>query len=138
MVVYCSFTILRQWVFGIYLGKLLAYYLISIKRVATMMWRSIFKEGCLFCLIVLFCFDGMSQIVALRTCAWCHWKALNVSLHRLGLRMFGAMVWRLLNVKPFFHSKLNKVKTKNNIGIWGRSCYCQKAFTKLDLIDFNS
>jgi len=41
-----------------------------------------------------------------------------VGVHQLGLRLFGATMWKLLINEPFFQWKLNKIKTKNCIGIW--------------------
>jgi hypothetical protein len=38
-----------------------------------------------------------------------------------GLRLFGAMVWRLLIIESFFKLILNKIETENYIGIWGHS-----------------
>jgi len=49
-------------------------------------------------------------------------------------RMFGATVWNLLIIEPFFHWIFWKTKIENYIRIWGHSWYCWKAFTKFDLI----
>jgi hypothetical protein len=40
-------------------------------------------------------------------------------VHRLGLRLFGATMWKLLIIEPFSEQKLNKIETKNYIGILG-------------------
>jgi hypothetical protein len=46
---------------------------------------------------------------------WVHW---------LRLRLFGAMLWKLLIIEPFSPWKINKIETENYIGIWGHSwCY---------------
>jgi hypothetical protein len=45
-------------------------------------------------------------------------------------------MWNLLIIEPFFQRGLNKIKSKNYIGIWGR-CFW-KAFDELDLIEFIS
>jgi len=59
-----------------------------------------------------------------------------VGVHRLGLRLFGAMVWKLLIIDSFPQSKLNKIKTENFTEICGRSWCFWKAFDKLDLVEF--
>jgi hypothetical protein len=57
-----------------------------------------------------------------------------VEVHRVGLRLFGATVWKLLIIEPFSQWKLNKIE--NCIGIWECSWYCWKALGKSDLIKF--
>ncbi len=42
-----------------------------------------------------------------------------VPLHRLGLRLFGATMWKLLIIEPFFQWEQNKIETENFIRIWG-------------------
>ncbi len=54
------------------------------------------------------------------------------------LRLFGATMWKLLIIEPFFQWKLNKIKTENCIEFWGCSCYCWKAPKESDLIKFIS
>ncbi len=49
-------------------------------------------------------------------------------------RMFGAIVWNLLIIEPFFHWIYWKTKIENYIKIWGHYWYCWKTFTKFDLI----
>ncbi len=61
-----------------------------------------------------------------------------VSLHRLGLRLFGATMWKLLIIEQFFQWELNKIETENCIRIWGHSWCCWKAFNERDLIEFIS
>jgi hypothetical protein len=61
-----------------------------------------------------------------------------VGVHRLGLRLFGVTVWKLLIIEPFSQWKLSKIKTENCIGIWGRSWCCWKALGKSNLIEFIS
>jgi hypothetical protein len=48
------------------------------------------------------------------------------------------MVWKLLIIESFFQSKLNKIKIKNYIKIWGRFSCCLKALCKSYLIIFIS
>jgi hypothetical protein len=40
----------------------------------------------------------------------------NLRVCRLGLRLFGAMVWKLLIIEPFSQGKLNKIEIENCIG----------------------
>ncbi len=61
-----------------------------------------------------------------------------VGVHQLGLRPFGAMVWKLLIIEPFSQWKLNEIKTESCIGIWGCFLCCWKAFSKADLTEFIS
>ncbi len=42
-----------------------------------------------------------------------------VRVQQLGLRLFGAMMWKLLIIEPFCEWKLNKIKTESSIDIWG-------------------
>jgi hypothetical protein len=58
-------------------------------------------------------------------------------VHRLGLRLFGAMVWRLLIIEPFFNENLQKSKKQKQIGIWGHSC-CWKYLGESNLLEFIS
>ncbi len=39
-----------------------------------------------------------------------------IGVEHLGLRLFGAMVWKPLTTEPFFEWKLNKIKIQNYIG----------------------
>jgi hypothetical protein len=59
-------------------------------------------------------------------------------VHQLGLRVFGATMWKLLIIEPFSQQKLNKIETENCIGISGCSWCCWKALGELDLIEFVS
>ncbi len=61
-----------------------------------------------------------------------------IGLHRLGLRLFGTTVWKLLIIELFSQWKLNKIETKIFIIIWKHYWCSWKAFGKLDLIDFIS
>jgi hypothetical protein len=71
-------------------------------------------------------------LVFLKSSGW-------AGVYRLGLRLFGAMVWKLLIIEPFSQWKLNKIATENCIGIWGHSkSYYWKALTESDLIEFIS
>jgi hypothetical protein len=51
---------------------------------------------------------------------------------------FGAIVWKLLIIEPFFQWKFNKIKSENSIGIWGCSGCCWKALGESDLVEFIS
>jgi hypothetical protein len=80
------------------------------------------KQGNLFCFV---CHTEILQtmvlhgvlLVSLESSWW-------VRVHWLRLRLFGATVWKLLIREPFSQWKLNKIKTENDIGIWGCSRYC--------------
>jgi hypothetical protein len=94
------------------------------------------KEGSLFCFV---CHAEISQttvlhatlLVSLESSQW-------VGVHWLGLRLFGAMVWKLLIIELFSQWKLNKMKTENWIGIWGSSWCRWKVLGQSDLIEFIS
>jgi hypothetical protein len=44
-------------------------------------------------------------------CSWHLWKGLNEKVCiRLGLRLFGPMVWKLLIIDPTSQRKLNKIE----------------------------
>jgi len=49
-------------------------------------------------------------------------------------RMFGAIVWNLLIIEPFFLWIKKKTKIENYIGIWVHSWDYWKALTKFDLV----
>jgi hypothetical protein len=59
-------------------------------------------------------------------------------VHRLGLSLFGATMWNLLIIEPFFGRKLNKIETKNYIEVWGHYWGCWKTFNESNLIKFIS
>jgi hypothetical protein len=61
-----------------------------------------------------------------------------VPLHQLGLRLFGATMWKLLIIEPFFQWELNKIETEDCIRIWGHPWCCWKAFNEWDLTEFIS
>jgi hypothetical protein len=76
------------------------------------------KQGSLFLFhfVVLRClrswgFTLHSLLVSLKSPRW-------VGVHRLGLRLFGAMVWKLLIVESFSQWILNKIETQNYLEIW--------------------
>jgi hypothetical protein len=46
-------------------------------------------------------------------------RAWWVEAHRLGMRLFGATMWKLLIIELSSQWKLNKIKTENCIGTWG-------------------
>jgi hypothetical protein len=61
-------------------------------------------------------------------------KLLMSWVHQLGLRLFGATVWKLLIIKQLFQWKLIKIKIEKSIEIWGGSwCY----WKALNNSDFN-
>jgi len=45
-------------------------------------------------------------------------KLLMSRCTNFGLRLVGAMVWKLLMIESFFQSKWNKIEIEKNIGIW--------------------
>jgi hypothetical protein len=59
-------------------------------------------------------------------------------VHQLGLKFLGVTMWKLLIIKPFYQWTLNKIRTKNYIGIWKLSWCCWKALGELDSIEFIS
>ncbi len=71
------------------------------------------KQGSLFCFV---CWDLPTRVfhaallVSLESSWW-------VGVHQLGLRLFGAMVWKLLIIEPFFQWKLKIIKNENSIVI---------------------
>jgi hypothetical protein len=92
---------------------------------------------------VLFCFCCLEIS---QTCMVLHVALLVLSLessqkvrvHWLSLRVFGATVWKLLIIAPFFEWKLNKIETENSIGICVRYWCRREAFGKSDLVEFVS
>ncbi len=86
-------------------------------------------------LFVLFCHNGISQTrmfhVAFLVFLESFWR---LGVHQLGLKLFGTMTWKLLNIEPFFQWKLSKLKTKNCIEIWGHLWCCWKTLGEIDLI----
>jgi hypothetical protein len=61
-----------------------------------------------------------------------------IEVHRLGLRLFGATMWKPLIIEPFFEWKLIKIKTENTTRIWKLSWCYWKPLSKSDLIEFIS
>jgi hypothetical protein len=53
-------------------------------------------------------------------------------------RMFGAIVWNLLIIEPFFHWIFWKTKIEIYIETWGVLGIIGKPFTKFDLINLIS
>ncbi len=90
---------------------------------------------------VLYCDTKISQtmlirvhtmlLVSLESSRW-------VGVHWLGLKFLGATMWKLLIIEPFSQWTLNKIGTKNCIGIWKLSWCCWKALGETDLIEFIS
>ncbi len=75
------------------------------------------KQGSLFCFVLsswdlLNCSTSCHSLGIFRKLWW-------VGVHWLGLRLIGAMVWKLLLVEPFSQWKLNRIETKNCIEILG-------------------
>ncbi len=91
------------------------------------------------------CHTEISQITTLHALG-IFGKVLMSRVHWLGLRVFGAMVRKLLIIEPFSQWKYNKIKITNFIGIWGCYWCCWKALSKVtrsfkpqsDLIEFIS
>jgi len=77
------------------------------------------KQGSLFCFVChieifqTMMFHAM-LLVSLESFQW-------VEVHQFGLKMFGATVWKLLTIEPFYQWKCNKIQTENCIGIQGCS-----------------
>ncbi len=68
----------------------------------------------------LFCHSEISQTTALHAVLLVSLESSWwVGVHRLGLRLFGATVLKLLIIEPFSQWKLNKIQTENCIGIFG-------------------
>ncbi len=76
----------------------------------------------------LFCHPEISQTTVLHvTLLVSYESSWWVQVHQLGLRLFGATVWKLLIIERFFRWKLNKIEIENRIGIWVCSSCCWKA-----------
>jgi hypothetical protein len=96
------------------------------------------KQGSLFCFIsCCFVFSGWDLP---NHWVWCcaldiFGKLLMSRVVLIGLRLFGAMVWKLLIIESFSQWKLNKIETGNFIEICRRSWCFWKAFDKLDLVE---
>ncbi len=60
------------------------------------------------------------------------------SQHWLDLRLFGAMVWKLLIIEPFSQWKLKKIETENCTRIWGHSWCWWKDLGNSDLVELIS
>ncbi len=77
------------------------------------------KQGNLFCFVLL-CHVQISQTMMLHAGLLVSSESSQwIVVHWLGLKLFGAMVWKLLIIEPFSQWKLNKFETKKCIGIWG-------------------
>jgi hypothetical protein len=97
---------------------------------------------------VLFCWScsDLPKPLCFMPHSWCLWKALDESswLHPLGLRLFGATMWKLLIIESFSQWKLNKIETENCIGIcrhswsWKWFRKAPKASDLIDLMEFIS
>jgi hypothetical protein len=94
------------------------------------------KQGSLFCFVSL-CWDlpnhKVLHVAALLTSLESFWW-----VHHIGLRLFGATIWKLSIIESLSQRKLNKIGTENCIGIWGCSLCCWKALNNSDLIQFIS
>jgi hypothetical protein len=87
----------------------------------------------------LFCHTEISQIVVLHAALLvCSESSCWVRVHWLGLRLFGAMAWKLLIIQSFSQWKINKIKIDNCIGIWRHSWCFWKVLDESDLIRFIS
>jgi len=77
------------------------------------------KQGSLLSFV---CHTKISQTTALHVTLLVSSESSPwVRVHQLGLRLFGATVWKLLIMEPFSQWELNKMETENCIGIWGGS-----------------
>jgi hypothetical protein len=56
----------------------------------------------------------------------------------IGLRLFGATVWKPLIIEWFFQWKLNIIEIENCIEIWAHSLCFWKALIESDVIEFIS
>ncbi len=98
------------------------------------------KQGSLFC---SFC---QVEIFQTTMPASCRTLGIFISLESSwwvgGVHRLYCKGWKLsLIIEPFFHWKLNKIKTENCIGIWGVYCcswFCWKALGEWDLMEFIS
>jgi hypothetical protein len=73
------------------------------------------KRGSLFCFV---CHVEISQTTALHAMLLVSLESSQwVGVHWLGLRLFGAMVWKLLIIESFSQWKLNKIAIENFIRI---------------------
>jgi hypothetical protein len=70
----------------------------------------------------------------------CEWSIVSqhIEVHRLGLRMFGATMWKPLIIEPFSQWKLIKIKTENTTRNWKLSWHYWKPLNKSNLIEFIS
>jgi hypothetical protein len=69
------------------------------------------KQGSLLCFVTLRSSKPWHfMLISSKSSQW-------VQVHWLNLRLFGAMVWKLLIIEPFFQWKINKIEIKNYIGI---------------------
>jgi hypothetical protein len=54
---------------------------------------------------------------------------------KLSMGLFGAIVWKLLIIEPFFQWKLNKIETEKCIGVW--HCCCLLILETAQPVRFN-
>jgi hypothetical protein len=94
------------------------------------------KQGSLFCFVS---HTEISQATNLHVVVLVYFKSSwwCVGVHQLGLRLVGATVWKL-DYWIIFLMRINKIKTKNYIGIWGCSWCCWKALDESNLIELIS
>jgi hypothetical protein len=89
------------------------------------------KEGSLLCFVIVI--FPKPRCLGLWYGTY-HQKVFNKWGALIWFIMFGATMWNLLIIEPFFHWIFWKAKIENYIGIWGHSWYCWKTFTKFDFI----
>jgi hypothetical protein len=76
----------------------------------------IMNRGSLFCFV---CHVEISQTTALHAMLLVSLESSQwVGVHRLGLRPFGGMVWKLLIIESLSQWKLNEIAIENFIRIW--------------------
>jgi len=99
------------------------------------------KQCSLFCFIsfcfVFSCWDLPNQ--GLWCCALDIFRKLSMSrVALIGLRLFGATVWKPLIIESFSQWKLNIIEIENCIEIWAHSWCFWKALSESDVIEFIS
>jgi hypothetical protein len=90
----------------------------------------------------LVCHPEISQTTALHATLLvsleCSWRVGCTDLVWLGLRLFGATMWKLLIIEPFSWWKLDKIEIEKCIRIWGHSWCFWKALGESNSIEFIS
>jgi len=83
----------------------------------TSIYDTSMKQGNLFCSV---CHAEIFQIMVLHVVLLVSSESSGwVGVHQLGLRLFGAMLWKLLIIEPFFRWKLNKIEIETVLEFGG-------------------